>query len=69
MLAQGKLLSDSPGFTDDVLKSEYSLDEVWKMGVASMKAVSTQLSTGLVEARGIIEKKESLDNNLKEEPS
>ncbi|HKM01692.1 MAG TPA: PD-(D/E)XK nuclease family protein [Sedimentibacter sp.] len=67
MLAQGKLLSDSPGFTDDVLKSEYSLDEVWKMGVASMKAVSTQLSTGLVEVRGIIEMKESLDNNLKEE--
>ena len=67
MLAQGKLLSDSPGFTDDVLESRYPLDEVWKMGVASMKAVSTQLSTGLVEARGIIEMKESLDNNLKEE--
>lgn len=67
MLAQAQLISNSPSLTDDVLKSDYTLEEVWEMGVACMKEVCTQLNEGLIEVRGIIEKLEALDSDKKED--
>lgn len=64
MLAQGELLSDSPSLTDDVIESDYPLAKVWDMGLDSMKDVISQFEEGFVEARGIIEYKDSMENGI-----
>jgi RecB family exonuclease len=59
MLAQGKLLSDSPLLSDDAIKSPIDLDEVWRRGVAGVSAVLESFEDGTVVARGIAEEEKS----------
>lgn len=67
MLAQAQLLSNSLSFNNDVLKSAYTMQEIWEMAVASMKEVFRQFSTGLIEVRGIIEKLEAINYDKNED--
>ncbi len=55
MLAQGTLLSDSASLTEEVLKTPYSLEQTWNMGVAAFEQAMAQLEKGTIEVRGVEE--------------
>jgi len=67
MLAQGQLLSSSPMLADEAIKTPYNLEDIWDMGVASLRNVLESLESGTVEARGIIEKAKAQELELSEE--
>lgn len=67
MLAQGQLLSSSPMLADEAVKTPYNLEDIWDMGVASLRNVLEILESGTVEARGIIEKAKAQELELSEE--
>lgn len=68
MLSQGLLLSDSTIMTDDAIDSVCTLDEVWKMGVASINDIIEKFNRGIIEARGVMEaiegKSEEKEKNI-----
>lgn len=53
MLAQGELLSDSHLLKDEALSSEYTSDQIWKMGVKSLKENLLSIKNGVIEAGGV----------------
>jgi ATP-dependent helicase/nuclease subunit B len=76
MLAQGELLSDSPLLKDEAITSEYTTDQIWEMGVRSLKENLLSLRKGRIEAGGVKvrllceaegEKKEKIQDDLKNE--
>jgi RecB family exonuclease len=67
MLAQGELLSHSKDLAEEAVESPYSLDEIWKMGLASYRDVWEQLDSGLVEASGVKELFTTIEEDMKEE--
>jgi hypothetical protein len=55
MLAQGKLLSDSPELTDEPIPAPHSLETTWEMGATAYAKTMDQLKSGLIEVRGVKE--------------
>ncbi|MDR3280390.1 MAG: PD-(D/E)XK nuclease family protein [Synergistaceae bacterium] len=58
MLAQGRLLSDSPLLGERAVVSRTPIDEVWKRGAASWRRAFSTLNGGVLEAKGVYEKLE-----------
>jgi RecB family exonuclease len=67
MLAQRELLSDSPLLGKEALPSRRSLDEIWNSGKRAWEKDFENLSSGIIEAKGVKEKFLAAENNLKEE--
>jgi ATP-dependent helicase/nuclease subunit B len=53
MLAQGEFLSDSSILQGEALASEYTTEEIWKMGVKSWNESMSVLKGGRVEVPGV----------------
>lgn len=67
MLAQGQLLSSSPILADSAVKTTFDDKLVWEMGIASLASVLGKLESGVVEARGIIEKEKAQESGITED--
>jgi RecB family exonuclease len=67
MLAQRELLSDSPLLGKEALPSRRSLDEIWNSGKRAWEKDFENLSSGIIEAKGVKEKFLAAENGLKEE--
>lgn len=55
MLAQGKLLSDSPDLTEDVIPVPYSLEQTWALGAAAFRDSMHRMEQGQIQIRGVAE--------------
>ena len=76
MLAQNEIISVSPLLAEEMIDSPFTLEEIWDMGLASLREVLNQFKSGLVEARGLMEmikaqeedmELETISNNVAEQ--
>ncbi len=67
MLAQGRLLSDSPLLGEDALTPACSQEDTWTRGMAAMEDALERLAGGVVEARGVEEFQVQQDTGQKDD--
>jgi len=62
MLSQGELISSSEALSDEAISCGCTQDEIWQMAIKTMNDVIQNLNNGTIEARGVMEIIEGLDD-------